>query len=67
MVPLKYPGNFWRTLEIHFIKIQMTCSKRTIPETGTAANQVPKFEITNAKLYVPVVTLSTQDNIELLK
>ena len=45
----------------------MTCSKRTIPETGTAANQVPQFEITNAKLYVPVVTLSTQDNIELLK
>ena len=45
----------------------MTCSKRTIPETGTAANQVPKFEITNAKLYVPVVTLSSQDNIEVLK
>ena len=26
------------------------------------ANQVPTFTITDTKLYVPVVTLSTQDN-----
>ena len=26
------------------------------------ANQIPTFEITEAKLYAPVVTLSTQDN-----
>ena len=34
---------------------------------GTAANQVPKFKVTDTKPYVPVVTLSTQDNIKLLK
>ena len=34
---------------------------------GTAANQVPEFKITDTKLYVPVVTLSTQDNVKLLK
>ena len=27
---------------------------------GTAADQEPTFEITDAKRYVPVVTLSTQ-------
>ena len=30
------------------------------------ANQNPAFEITETKLYVPVVTLSTQDNAKLL-
>ena len=34
---------------------------------GTVANQVPTFEITGTKLYVPVVTLSTQDNAKLLQ
>ena len=29
-------------------------------------NQVPTFTITEANLYVPVVTLSTQDNAKLL-
>ena len=33
---------------------------------GTAvANQGATFSITDSKLYVPVVTLSTQDNVEL--
>ena len=35
--------------------------------TGTVANQVPKVETTNTKLYVTVATLSTQDNAKLLK
>ena len=30
------------------------------------ANQNPIFEITETKLYVPVVTLSTQNNAKLL-
>ena len=34
---------------------------------GSAANQVPEFKITDTKHYVSVVTLSTQDNIKLLK
>ena len=33
----------------------------------TAANQIPKLRVTGAKLYVPVVTLSTQNNAKLLK
>ena len=34
---------------------------------GTIPNQVPTFTITDIKLCVPVVTLSTKDNIKLLK
>ena len=34
---------------------------------GTAVNQVTELKITDAKLYVSVVTLLTQDNIKLLK
>ena len=30
-------------------------------------NQGPRFKITDTKLYVPVVTLSTQDNAKLFK
>ena len=29
-------------------------------------NQVPTFKVTETNLYVPVVTLSTQDNAKLL-
>ena len=33
----------------------------------TDANQIPTFAITETNLYVPIVTLSTQDNAKLLK
>ena len=49
------------------ITLQLACSKESVQVAGTAANQVPKRRITDAKLYVPVVTLSSQDNTKLLK
>ena len=71
MVPLKYLSNFWRTVEMPLIdyKIspQLKWFKNCIIVAGTAANQNPYFQKTDTKLYVPVVTLSTQDNIKLLK
>ena len=70
MVPLKFLGNFWRTLEMILINCEitlyLTCSKKSILAAGTVANQVPKFKITGTKLYVPVVILSTQENKKLL-
>ena len=45
----------------------MKLLKNCILVAGTAANQNPEFKITDTKLFVPVVTLSTQDNINLLK
>ena len=35
--------------------------------SSNGANQATAFAITDAKLYVPVVTLSTQDNAKLLQ
>ena len=71
MVPLKYLSKFWGTPEMSLINckiaLQLTCSKQSILAAGTVANQVPKFKITGTRLYVPVVTLSTQENMKLLK
>ena len=35
--------------------------------TGTLANQEPIFTTTGTKIYILVVTLSTQNNLKLLK
>ena len=42
-------------------------SKDCFLVAGTAANQKLEFKKTNAKFYVPIVTLSTQDNVKLFK
>ena len=71
MVPLKYPSKFWRTLDMSLvnceISLRLKWSKDCFLVTGAVANQVPTFTITDTKLYVPVVTLSIQDNVKLLK
>ena len=58
--------NTWNAFNCE-ITLQLTCSKKSIVVAGTAANQVPKFRINDAKLNVPVATLSTYDNINLIK
>ena len=49
------------------ISLQLKRSKNCILVSGTAANQNPTFQVNDTKLYVPVVTLSTQGNIKLFK
>ena len=44
----------------------MTWSADCVISYTNVANQIPTFAITEANLYVPVVTLSTQDNAKLL-
>ena len=70
MVPLKYLSNFWRTLEMSLINCEveliLTWSADCVIIYTNVANQVPTFTITETNLYVPVVTLSTQDNAKLL-
>ena len=70
MVPLKYSSNFQRTLEIPLINCEinliLTWSANFVIIYTNVANQNPTFEITETKLYVPVVTLSIQDNAKLL-
>ena len=70
MVPPKYQNNFWRMVEMVLINcqifLQLKWSGNCILVATTAANQNPYIETTDTKLYVPVVTLSTQDNIKRL-
>ena len=49
------------------ISHQLKWSRKRIIVAGTANNQNPSFRINDTKLYVPVVTLSTHENIKLLK
>ena len=68
MVPLKYLSNFWRTLEVPLINCEvnviLTWSSTCVITISTGAGT---FEITGPKHFVPVVTLSTQDNARLLQ
>ena len=70
MVPLKYLSNFWRTLEMPLINCELelilTWSANCVIIYTNVAEQKPTFAITETNLYVPVVTLSTQDNAKLL-
>ena len=49
------------------ISLQLRWSRKFVIVAGTANNQNSSFQINDTKLYVPVVTLSTQENIKLLK
>ena len=68
IVPLKYLSNFWRTLEKPLIdcevNIILTWSSTCVITNFTKAG---RFAITDTKLYVPFVTLSTQDNTKQLQ
>ena len=68
IVPLKYLRNFWRTLDMPLINCEinliLTCSKDCVITNSTGGR---KFAITETKLYVPDVTLSSKDNEKLLQ
>ena len=70
MVPLKYLSNFQRTLEMPLInceiEIILTWSRDCVLIYTDVNDQGPRFTITETDLYVPIVTLSTQDNAKLL-
>ena len=68
VVSLKYLSNFWRSLEMPLINWKDKLSLKwyencILYSAGTAAT----FAITNTKVYVPVVTLKTEDNGKLSK
>ena len=72
VVPLKYVSSFFRSLEMPLVNckidLELTWHKDCIiSSVNAAAGQVVSFMITNTKLYVPVVTLSTKDNNNLTK
>ena len=59
-VPSKYLSNFWRSLEMPLINFKCVLT------TADNANKAT-FKITDAKLYVPIITLSAEDNAKLSK
>ena len=71
MVPLSYLSVFWRSLELPLINCEvnliLTWSANCVIVSTNVANQNATFTITDKKLYVPIVTLSTQDNAKLLQ
>ena len=71
IVSLKYLSNFWRTLEMPLINCEvnliLTWSSTCVIASVIVANQAATFTITDTKLHVPVVTLSTQENTKFLQ
>ena len=67
-VPLKYLSNFRRSWEMSLINCKVELSLSWNPNF-VQSNLVGAgtFTITDAKLFVPIVTLSTEDNAELSK
>ena len=80
-VPLKYLSNFWRALKMPLINCEVSLiltwsrecvitstERRIIRNTRSGASPTTTtFQITDTKLYVPVVTLSTEDDNNFLE
>ena len=66
--PVKYLSNFFRSLEIPLINckihFELSWTKHCVMSSIAGATE---FQITSTKLYVPIVTLSTKDNVNLTK
>ena len=71
MVSLKYLRSFWRTLALPLIdcdgKKFLTWFANRVKVSSNEADQETKSTRTDTKLYVPVVTLSSEDNAKLLQ
>ena len=81
-IPLKYLGNFWRTLNIPLISCEVSLElkwnkncvitslkQRELAALAVGRDDVPKgatLAINDCKLYIPVVTLSKDDEIKSL-
>ena len=79
-IPLKYLGNFWRALNIPLISCEVSLELKwnktcvitsqqigvNLDRGNTAAPTNAILAISDCKLYIPVVTLSKDDEIKLL-
>ena len=76
--PLRHLNNFWRSLEMLLINCKVELSIKWIENfvltsAAIGANADPTgadsvtFKITDAKIYVPIVTLAAEDNAKLSK
>ena len=65
VVPLKYLSNFWRSLEMPLINFKVHLELNW--NEDCILSSAGKFEITDAKLHVSIVTFSTKDSENLAK
>ena len=71
VVPLKHISSFFRSLEMPLINtklyIQLNYTKHSVISSGggVGGNNSSTFKITKTELYVPVVTLKTEENDKL--
>ena len=74
-VPLKHLGNFWNSLNIPLVNCEVyltlrwsaTCVITSMEKRILVAGQPNRFKITDCKLYVPVVTLSAENDNKLFE
>ena len=66
-VPLKYLSNFWRSLEMPIIISKVELPLKWYERCLLTATTTATFRIADAKLCVPIVTLSIEDNSKLTK
>ena len=82
VIPLKHSSNFWRSLNIpltnceveliltwsrNCVLVDMTERDAEVDNPAIVAPSGLEFKITDTKLYVPVVTLSKENDIKLLE
>ena len=68
VVPLKYLTNFWRSLEMLLTNCKIHLELNRIGDSILSTSRdSAKFKITDAKLHVPIVTLSTKNNVNMAK
>ena len=65
---LKYLSNIWWSLEMPLINCKVYLELNWIEDCIlSSAGNSAKFEITDAKLHAPIITLSTRDSVNLTK
>ena len=68
VVPLKHLSNFWKSLEVPLINCKVHLELNWIEDCIlSSAGNSEKLKIADAILHVPIVTLSTKDNVNLTK
>ena len=68
VVPLKYLSNFWRSLEMPLINCKVYLELNWIEDCIlSSAGNSSKVAIRDAKVHVPIVTLSTKDSADLTR
>ena len=59
----EYSGNFWRSLEMPLINWKVELSLNWTERWILTVANTATLKITDAKLYVPIITLSAEDNV----